>query len=89
MNHQIKDSTIKLKALSADEQARDAYERRLKGIRDFNMHISDAEERGRAKGETNKARSVAVNLLTMGMSIEQIVTATGLPVDEIEAIKAS
>jgi predicted transposase/invertase (TIGR01784 family) len=42
---------------------------------------------GEAKGETKKARETAVNLLSMGSSVEQISKATGLSQEEIRFLK--
>ena len=49
-NPQVSRAVVRLRALSADERARDMLERREKGQRDFAMFMDDAEKRGLAKG---------------------------------------
>lgn len=41
---------------------------------------------GRAEGEHNKAMDIAKNLKKIGIPVEQIINATGLTKDEIDAI---
>ena len=43
----------------------------------------------KAEGKLKKARETAVNLLCMGLNIEQIAAATGLSVAEIEILKTT
>ena len=43
-------------------------------------------EEGRAEGERKKALDVALNLKSMGLSVEMIVKATGLSVGEVEQL---
>lgn len=43
-------------------------------------------EEGRAEGEKKKALDVALNLKSMGLSVEMIVKATGLSVGEVEQL---
>ena len=81
-NPQIGRAVVRLRALSADEQARDMLERREKAQRDFEMFMNDAEKKGRAEERIEVAR----NLLAMGLSVEQIVKATGLTLGEIESL---
>ena len=60
---------------------------------DYENCIEYAEEKGReegeAKGEANKARSVAVNMLADGQSVELVAKYTGLSEDEVKALKMS
>lgn len=44
------------------------------------------EARGRAEGEMSKALSIAANLLSMGMSVEQVAQATGLSPEDINSL---
>ena len=46
-----------------------------------------AMEEGRAEGLKEGKRSIALNLKRMGLGIEQISSATGLSLEEIEALK--
>jgi predicted transposase/invertase (TIGR01784 family) len=72
--------------LSADEKARDMYERRLKSQRDEAMFADGARAEGEQRGEQKGRADVARNLLQMNLPIEQIITATGLTREEIEAL---
>ena len=49
-NPVVNEAVVKLRELSADEQARDLFERREKARRDFVMHKNWAEKQGRLKG---------------------------------------
>ena len=60
-----------------DKRAQDAYAKRV------------AREEGEAKGIAEKARSVAVNMLSKGLSVELITECTGLSEAEIKALKAN
>ena len=55
------------------------YEDSLKAYRDIKNSLDSAEE----KGERKKAIEIAKNLLEMGMSIDNIMKATGLSQEEI------
>ena len=78
-NPQIRKAVVKLRELSADERARDMFERREKGRRD----AADRE-----KGAYKNARiEIARNLINMKIPIEQIIEATGLTREEIEALR--
>jgi predicted transposase/invertase (TIGR01784 family) len=81
-NPQVRRAVVKLRELSADEKARDMVERREKGERDFRMFVNDAKR----EGEQKKAVEVAQNLLKLNIPTEQIVTATGLTREEVEAL---
>ncbi|MCL2020290.1 MAG: Rpn family recombination-promoting nuclease/putative transposase [Oscillospiraceae bacterium] len=82
-NPQFRPTVVKLRELSADEKARDAYERREKARRDHNMYVRDAERKGRAEGILNVAR----NALQRKMPIADIADITGLPLKEIELLQ--
>ena len=58
------------------------YEDSLKAYRDIKNSLNSAEE----KGERKKAIEIAKNLLEMGMSIENIMKATGLSQKEIDML---
>ena len=74
----MKKATLRLLELSADEKARQLYEARLKEQRD-----NYAREKGAVK---NREIEIAKSLIKLAMPIEQIATATGLTLTEIEAI---
>ena len=58
------------------------YEDSLKAYRDIKNSLDSAEE----KGERKKAIEIAKNLLEMGMSIDNIMKATGLSQEEIDKL---
>ena len=77
-NPQIHKAVVKLRELSADERARDMFERREKGRR-------DAEDR--EKGALKKqAIGIARNAIDMGMGNDAIIKLTGLTLEEVEAL---
>ena len=51
MNPQMRKAVVKLQELSADERARDLYERREKALRDIDSRERWAEAKGRAEGK--------------------------------------
>ena len=73
-NPQVGKAVVKLRELSADERARDLYERREMARRDENMRIR------------NVKLLIAKNLLAVGDSVEKIVQATGLSQDDVEGL---
>lgn len=70
---------------------REAYNRRLKIQRDNYAADKYAREtaiaEGRAEGESAKARDIAKNLLSMGMSSKQVADATGLTEEELTRLQ--
>jgi predicted transposase/invertase (TIGR01784 family) len=89
-NPQIAEATVKLIALSGDAQARDMLERRLKGMRDYNMSMKEAKNEGlsegRAEGRAEGLSNVARKMLKRNRPIEEIMEDTGLTRAEIEAL---
>ena len=77
-NPQVAKAVVRLRELSADERARDTYERMEKARRD-----QASRERWAAK---QQAFEIARNLLKMNMPIEQTIIATGLTREEIESL---
>jgi len=98
-NTEVGKAVVKLRELSADEKARDLYERREKARRDLEMFIKDAKKEGRneglvagrneglVEGRNEERVNIARNLIGIGVSIEQIETATGLRREEIERLR--
>jgi predicted transposase/invertase (TIGR01784 family) len=78
-NPQIGKAVVKLRELSADERARDLYERREKARRDM-----AAREKWAAK---QRDFEIARNAWQMNMSIGDIVKLTGLTSDEVENLR--
>lgn len=94
-NPQVEKAAIKLRKLSADEQARDLYERREKARRDIASQTKFAvlagerrgEKRGEKRGLHKGKLDVARMLLGMADPIDKIMQATGLTREEIEALR--
>ena len=82
----------------AEEQLKE-YEDSLKAYRDVKNSIDTALEKGReegmakgmekgmAKGMEKEKQSTARRLLSMGLSDEQVSTATELPLEEIQNLR--
>ena len=74
---------------------RKEYEDSLKAYRDVKNSIDTALEKGReegmaegmAKGMEKEKQSTARRLLSMGLSEEQVSTATELPLEEIQKLR--
>jgi predicted transposase/invertase (TIGR01784 family) len=78
-NPQVGKAVVKLRELSADERAHDMYERREKARRDMVMREDWAVKK--------KQLEIAKNLLKMDLPLDQIITATGLPNEEVERLR--
>ena len=90
---------LTFRELSADERARDMFERREKGRRDFEMFMMGAEQKGRQEGyqegleegrqEGRQEEKVAVarKLLRRNRPVDEIIEYTGLSCEEIEALR--
>jgi len=63
------------------------YERYGMKEDEINTRLAEGRAEGRAEGAAEKARETAVNLLSMGLSTEQIAKATGLSREEIASLK--
>jgi len=81
-NPQVGRTAVKLRKLSADEQARDMFERREKGLRDYNTALSEAEKKGKQEGVLEIARK----LIESKMPIEEIIKFTSLTREQVEAL---
>ncbi len=77
-----------------EEQLKE-YEDSLKAYRDVKNSIDSALEKGReegiaegmVKGMEKEKQSTARRLLSMGLSEEQVSTATELPLEEIQKLR--
>jgi tRNA(Ile)-lysidine synthase TilS/MesJ len=76
-NPQVEKAVVKLRELSADERARDLYERREKARRDI------ASERKWAIKQ--REFEIAQKLLKRNRPIEETIEDTGLTRDEVES----
>jgi len=72
-------AVVRLRELSADERARDLYERREKARRDQ----SSRERWAWQQGEEARALSIAKTLLRKQMPIDEVVDTTGLTFEEV------
>lgn len=63
------------------------YEDSLKAYRDVKNSIDTALEKGREEGMAEEKQSTARRLLSMGLSEEQVSTATELPLEEIQKLR--
>ena len=84
-NPQIGKAVVKLRELSADERARDLYERREKARRDMVAR----EKWARQQGVQERNIEIIRSALLMNMSIGDIVKLTGLNPDEIESLRTN
>ena len=90
----IKSAYQQLQIISQDKQKRLEYEARQKAILDYNQFMYEAEQRGkeqgekigREQGEKEKGIQIAKNLLSLGLDVNTIMTATGLSLQDIEVL---
>jgi predicted transposase/invertase (TIGR01784 family) len=82
-NPQVKEAVVKLRRLSADEQARWEYEIREKARMDKDMF----ERWARTEGRQEEKLEIARNLLRIKLPLEQIIAITGLTREEVENLK--
>ena len=71
--------------MSNDDTQREIYEMRAKTLKDKVSALNEAERKGIAEGEKNKAIEIAKSLLDV-LDIETISLKTGLSIDEINNI---
>jgi predicted transposase/invertase (TIGR01784 family) len=80
-NPQVGKAVVKLRELSADERARDLYERREKARRDIVAEKNWAVKQSKFE--------IAQNMVANGEPIEKITMYTGLNPDEIENLRSN
>ena len=85
-NPQVGKAVVRLRELSADEKARDLYERREKALRDIDSRERWAREQGIQQGGVGRALDIAKRAKGMNMPIDDIAKLTGLTHEEIEGI---
>ena len=76
----VKKAVVELKRLSQSEEAQRIYEAREKAIRDENSRLRTAVNKN--------SREIAINLIGLGLTDEQISKSTGLPISEIEKLNS-
>ena len=90
-NPYIQSAYEHLQLISQDEEKRLEYEAREKAIRDYNQGMYEAKKEGIKEGiKEGKRESLhefVKNLLTMGQSVEFVVQATGVALEQVEKIK--
>ena len=85
-NHLAKLADVR--CLSSEEQEK--YDESIKAVDDYYSSLYgsyvEGEEKGFAKGELSKGLEVARNLLAMGMTLPQIMKATGLNEEQLKQL---
>ncbi|MEG0258291.1 MAG: Rpn family recombination-promoting nuclease/putative transposase [Lysinibacillus sp.] len=74
--------------LSQTPETKIAYESRLKVILDEEARLDDMHEKGIEKGIEKGVLKVAKELISLNLDLETIRKATGLSIEEIEALRA-
>ena len=86
----LREAREKLQYYSMSDAERYAYDEHVNAVMIQNDVLGNAHAEGRAEGraegEHNKAMDIAKNLKKIGIPVEQIINATGLTKDEIDAI---
>lgn len=77
----------RLEMLSSDPETRRAFESSVNDQRDHLAILEAAENKGRKEGHKESCKAIALALLKQMLSMKQISEATGLSIEEIEALK--
>ena len=79
-----------IRCLSSEEQEK--YDESIKAVDDYYSGLYgsyvEGEEKGIAKGMAKGKAEVARNMMTMGMSLPQIMQATGLTEEELKQLQS-
>ncbi|PJI10439.1 MULTISPECIES: Rpn family recombination-promoting nuclease/putative transposase [Clostridium] len=86
-NKDIKEAYDKLQIISKDEESRMAYEAREAEIHDQMTRLKAAREEGITQGAAEKAVRIAENLLKMGLTVEQVASASELTKEKVIELK--
>ena len=86
-NKVIKEAKKEVEYLTGDEEVKRLAELREKWEMDRNSEIGQAQKEGEAKGKAEEKLEIAKNMLKRKFKIEDIVSITGLPKEEIEKLK--
>lgn len=94
-NSYIDHAYQQLQIISQDREKRLEYEAREKAIRDYNQLMYEAKEQGIEQGielgknigKKEEAIAIAKKFLLMGVSIDSIVSGTGLSKEEVEELQ--
>jgi len=85
-NQILSDVHTRYSRFTGDDYARALYEARLKQRLDENSRLGDARREGIAQGERKAKLESAKALKAMGIALDKIAEATGLSVEDIEAL---
>ena len=72
----------RLMSISQDERERAVFRSRRMYQTDLQSNLATAESRG----ENRRALAITKNLLSMGLPLDQVITATGLARGEVEGL---
>jgi predicted transposase/invertase (TIGR01784 family) len=61
----------------------------LKHTRVYQEAKQEGKQEGRQEGRQEGVRQVAINLLNVGMTVEQVATLTNLSVEQVRQLQAS
>jgi predicted transposase/invertase (TIGR01784 family) len=86
MDSAIQTADERMVYVTGDDEAIRAYEMRQMGLSDYNSSMNYAREKGHAEGMAKVRIEDACNLKALGVSIDIITKATGLPPEEIEKL---
>ena len=91
-NPQVKKAVVKYLELTADERARDLYERREKERRDIMSREMwarlEGKQEGMREGKREEKWDVAKNALQMNFPVDDIAKLTGLTLEEIASLRS-
>ena len=83
---EIKEAKIELCKLSSNEKEREMYFMREQSLIQKESALDGAKQEGKVEGQNEKAIEIAKNLLSIGLSVEQIQVASGLDIDTIKTM---
>ncbi|ESU37921.1 Chromosome segregation ATPase [Giardia duodenalis] len=84
---EIREAFQTLEFVSHDKQSRLDYNDRMKALCDFNSANEKSREEGLVEGEKNARMKMIINMLSKGLSIENVAEYSGLSMQEIENVK--
>ena len=96
-NDSLKKALTVLNVMNFNDEERELYEDHLKWLRIEANTLKKAENKareeglaeGKAEGKAERDIAIAKNLLKLGLPLDSIAEATGLPLDQIEKLKSS
>ena len=96
-NDSLKKALTVLNVMNFNDEERELYEDHLKWLRIEANTLKKAENKareeglaeGKAEGKAERDIAIAKNLLKLGLPLDSIDEATGLPLDQIEKLKSS